>query len=203
MLPQSLLTSLTSLPGYHQESFIRVHELGDQITSVRLNPAKTFDLAAHSFLNNTTTIPWCSNGFYLKERPLFVTDPLWHAGAYYVQEASSMFIQHIISEIFPAPKNKIVLDLCAAPGGKSTLLAHYFNEGLVVSNETIKSRNAILVENITKWGSDRVVITQNDPSHFKALPNFFDLLVVDAPCSGSGLFRKDPDAINEWSEESV
>ena len=203
LLPQSLLTSLTNMPGFNPESFVRVHEQDDQITSIRLNPPKTFDLAAHSFLNNKTTIPWCGNGFYLKERPLFVTDPLWHAGAYYVQEASSMFIQHVISEIFPDPKNKIVLDLCAAPGGKSTLLANYFNEGLVVSNETIKSRNAILVENITKWGSDRVVVTQNDPSHFKALPNFFDLLVVDAPCSGSGLFRKDPDAINEWSEESV
>ena len=93
------------MPGFNPESFVRVHEQGDQITSIRLNPPKIFDLAAHSFLNNTTTIPWCGNGFYLKERPLFVTDPLWHAGAYYVQEASSMFIQHVISEIFPLANN--------------------------------------------------------------------------------------------------
>ena len=203
MLPQKLLSSLTNLPGYNQDSFVRVHEIGDQITSVRINPAKPFDLAAHSFLNSSNAIPWCANGFYLQERPLFVTDPLWHAGAYYVQEASSMFIRHIIENIFPNTANKIVLDLCAAPGGKSTLLASYFENGLVVSNETIKSRNAILVENMTKWGNDNVVVTQNDPAHFKSLPNFFDLMVVDAPCSGSGLFRKDPDAINEWSEESV
>lgn len=203
MLPASLLHSLVSMPGYQEQSFVRVHALGDQITSVRLNPAKTFDYAQHPFLNEMVPVDWCSNGYYLQERPLFVKDPLWHAGAYYVQEASSMFIQYIIKNIFPHPKHKIVLDLCAAPGGKSTLLASYFNEGLVVSNETIKSRNSILVENLTKWGSDSVVVTQNDPSHFKALPNFFDLMVIDAPCSGSGLFRKDPEAIKEWSEESV
>jgi 16S rRNA C967 or C1407 C5-methylase (RsmB/RsmF family)/NOL1/NOP2/fmu family ribosome biogenesis protein len=203
LLPQSLLSSLASMPGFQEESFVRVHELGDQITSVRLNPAKSFELLNHPFLNRELPITWCSNAYYLQERPLFVKDPLWHAGAYYVQEASSMFIQHIIENIMPNAQDKIVLDLCAAPGGKSTLLASYFNKGLVVSNETIKSRNAILVENMTKWGSDRVVVTQNDPSHFKALPHFFDLMVVDAPCSGSGLFRKDPEAINEWSDESV
>ena len=182
---------------------MHVHELGEQVTSLRLNPAKPINVSAHRFLNRTENIPWCANGKYLAERPFFVTDPLWHAGAYYVQEASSMFIQYILEQIMPNSKGRIALDLCAAPGGKSTLLASYFKEGLVVANETIKTRNPILVENITKWGSDRVVVTQNDPSHFKSLPHFFDLMVVDAPCSGSGLFRKDPNAINEWSEDSV
>jgi len=203
LLPISFLNSLEGLPGFDKENFVRVHELGEQVTSLRLNPAKPFDYNQHKFLNHVQPIPWCANGKYLSERPFFVTDPLWHAGAYYVQEASSMFIQYIIEQVIPHPEGKIVLDLCAAPGGKSTLLASYFKKGLVVANETIKSRNAILVENITKWGTDGVVVTQNDPSHFKAIPNFFDLMVVDAPCSGSGLFRKDPDAINEWSEESV
>lgn len=203
MLPISFLNSLEGLPGYDKESFVRVHEQGEQITSLRLNPAKPIDYTQHKFLNNVESIPWCANGKYLPERPFFVTDPLWHAGAYYVQEASSMFIQYIVEQVLPNPEGKVVLDLCAAPGGKSTLLASYFNKGLVVANETIKSRNAILVENITKWGSDSVVVTQNDPSHFKSIPQFFDLMVIDAPCSGSGLFRKDPVAINEWSEESV
>ena len=203
MLPVSFLNSLKGLPGYHKESFVRTHELGTQVTSLRLNPAKPIDTAQHAFLNNSTPIPWCANGHYLSERPSFVTDPLWHAGAYYVQEASSMFIQTILDQIMPQAKGKIALDLCAAPGGKSTLLASHFKQGLVVANETIKSRNAILVENITKWGADHVVVTQNDPSHFKALPQFFDLLLIDAPCSGSGLFRKDPAAIEEWSEEAV
>ena len=139
---------------------------------------------------------------YLNERPLFVRDPLWHAGAYYVQEASSMFIQHLLKHI-NISSSSIVLDLCAAPGGKSTLLANWFYNGLVVANETIKSRNAILVENITKWGADNIIVTQNDPVHFKALPAFFDVLMIDAPCSGSGLFRKDASAISEWSLDSV
>ena len=203
MLPESFLNTLKDLPGFNQESFVRVHELGEQVTSVRLNPAKKFEITDHSFLNNTTKIPWCNNAHYLEERPSFVTDPLWHAGAYYVQEASSMFLQYILNQLMPETQGKIALDLCAAPGGKSTLLASHFKQGLVVANETIKSRNAILTENITKWGSDHVVVTQNDPSHFKSIPHFFDLMLIDAPCSGSGLFRKDPDAINEWSVEAV
>lgn len=203
MLPEAFIKSLAGLPGFDRQSFEKVHEIQEQVTSVRINSAKPFDINEHAFLKNAHQIPWCKEGSYLNARPVFAADPLWHAGAYYVQEASSMFIQHILNHIVPAPSEKIVLDLCAAPGGKSTLLANYFRKGLVVANETIKSRNAILVENITKWGSDHVIVTQNDPAHFKALPQFFDVMLVDAPCSGSGLFRKDPDAINEWSEDSV
>ena len=203
MLPEAFIKSLAGLPGFDRQNFEKVHEIQEQVTSVRINSAKPFDINEHAFLKNAHQIPWCKEGSYLNARPVFAADPLWHAGAYYVQEASSMFIQHILNHIVPAPSEKIVLDLCAAPGGKSTLLANYFRNGLVVANETIKSRNAILVENITKWGSDHVIVTQNDPAHFKALPQFFDVMLVDAPCSGSGLFRKDPDAINEWSEDSV
>ena len=203
MLPESFIQSLEGLTGFDKEAFVAVHENGEQITSVRLNNEKPFDTDKHPFLGNLTQVPWCSNGYYLQERPLFVKDPLWHAGAYYVQEASSMFLQFILSQIYPAPSNQVVLDLCAAPGGKTTLLANYFNEGLVVANETIKNRNHILVENITKWGADHVVVSQNDPAHFKSLPQFFDLILIDAPCSGSGLFRKDPKAIEEWSLDHV
>ena len=203
MLPKLFIKSLEGLPGFDKDHFLHVHEIGEQITSIRLNSAKQFDLSAHQFLNNTSPITWCSEGRYLEARPVFAADPLWHAGAYYVQEASSMFIKHILTQIMPDSNDKVVLDLCAAPGGKTTLLANYFNNSLVVANETIKSRNAILVENITKWGNDHVVVTQNDPVHFKALPQFFDLMLIDAPCSGSGLFRKDRDAIKEWSEENV
>ena len=203
MLPEPFIKSLAGLPGFDRQSFKQVHEKQEQVTSVRLNSAKPFDVNEHAFLKNAQQIPWCKEGSYLDVRPIFAADPLWHAGAYYVQEASSMFLQHILNHIIPSPAEKIVLDLCAAPGGKSTLLANFFRKGLVVANETIKSRNAILVENLTKWGSDHVIVTQNDPVHFKALPQFFDVMLIDAPCSGSGLFRKDPDAINEWSEDSV
>lgn len=203
MLPDTFIASLQGLPGFDQEAFIKAHEQQEQLTSVRLNRFKSFELGGHTLLNDKEAIPWCNNGFYLKQRPLFVLDPLWHAGAYYVQEASSMFIQYLLEQVIPYPQPMKVLDLCAAPGGKTTLLANYFSNGLVVANETIKPRNAILVENLTKWGADNIVVTQNDPTHFKALPDFFDVLMIDAPCSGSGLFRKDTEAITHWSEQSV
>ncbi len=203
MLPEKFITSLEGLPGFNKESFVKTHQVPADFTAVRLNQLKSFDLATHPFMNKMTPIDWCSQGYYLSGRPSFVVDPLWHAGAYYVQEASSMFLHTIISQLADTEKYYKVLDLCAAPGGKTTLLANYFKNGLVVANETIKSRNAILEENCIRWGSDRIVVTQNDPSHFKALPNFFDFIIADAPCSGSGLFRKDPQAIQEWSEENV
>ena len=203
MLPEKFIASLEGLPGFDKEAFVQTHQVPADFTAVRLNQFKPFDLAAHPFMHAMTPIDWCQQGNYLSGRPSFVVDPLWHAGAYYVQEASSMFLHTIISQLADPEKYYKVLDLCAAPGGKTTLLANYFKRGLVVANETIKSRNAILEENCTRWGSDQIVVTQNDPSHFKALPNFFDFIIADAPCSGSGLFRKDPQAIQEWSEENV
>ena len=203
MLPEKFIASLEGLAGFDQEAFIQVHEQPAPFTSVRLNQYKRFDLSAHPFMHSMTKMDWCSTGYYLEGRPSFVTDPLWHGGAYYVQEASSMFLQTIIDQLADTTKYYKVLDLCAAPGGKTTLLANAFKNGLVVANETIKSRNAILEENSIRWGSDHIVVTQNDPSHFKALPNFFDFIIADAPCSGSGLFRKDPQAIQEWSLENV
>lgn len=198
-LPESLLQSLAHVAGFNLASFEAVHASGEQVTSIRVHPGKAMMDGPLSM----TPIPWCPHGYYLSQRPSFTFDPLFHAGAYYVQEASSMFIWHALQQVVGTNTNKKVLDLCAAPGGKSTLLASYFADGLVVANEVIKSRAAILVENITKWGMDHVVVTNNDPAHFQSLPGFFDVMVIDAPCSGSGLFRKDPEAINEWSEENV
>lgn len=199
LLPPQLLQSLTNIAGFDRKAFEELHLTGEQVTSVRFNP---FKLSDHS--NWTmSSVPWCTHGRYLSERPSFTLDPSFHAGAYYVQEASSMFLWHALTDCIGTDTRKKVLDLCAAPGGKSTLLTSYFRDGLVVANEVIKSRAAILVENITKWGSDQVVVTNNDPSHFQSLPGYFDLMVIDAPCSGSGLFRKDPDAIHEWSMDTV
>ena len=203
MLPQTFIASLTGLPGFDETAFVKTHQVPADFTAVRLNQFKPFNLAEHPFMKSMTPVDWCQEGYYLSGRPSFVVDPLWHAGAYYVQEASSMFLHSIISQLADTEKYYKVLDLCAAPGGKTTLLANFFKNGLVVANETIKSRNAILEENCIRWGSDHIVVTQNDPSHFKALPNFFDFIIVDAPCSGSGMFRKDPQAIQEWSEENV
>lgn len=151
-----------------------------------------------------TPVHWCQQGYYLPQRPSFTLDPLLHAGAYYVQEASSMFLDAVVRQLLPAETPLRVLDLCAAPGGKSTLLrAALPAESLLVSNEVIQSRVPILQENLIKWGATDTIVTHNDPRSFAQLPGFFDLLLVDAPCSGSGLFRRDADAIAEWSEANV
>jgi len=202
-LPKSLIESLQDVKGFNEESFMRIHASGEQVTAVRLNPKKKFDIQC-SLLNVENNVPWCPFGRYLTERPSFTLDPLLHAGAYYVQDASSMFLWHVLQQTIGENTSGLkVLDLCGAPGGKSTLLASYFKDGLIVANEVIKTRASILTENITKWGSANVVVTNNDPRDFKTLEGFFDMIVVDAPCSGSGLFRKDTEAINEWSEENV
>ncbi|WP_217451924.1 NOL1/NOP2/SUN domain family protein [Mucilaginibacter humi] len=136
-------------------------------------------------------------------RPSFTFDPLFHAGCYYVQEASSMFIAHILKHIKPTDPVK-VLDLCAAPGGKSTLLNSAMTaDDLLVANEIIKTRVPILADNLSRWGTANTIVTNNDPKDFNRLTGFFDIILVDAPCSGSGMFRKDPAAMDEWSEANV
>ncbi len=200
-LPATLLDSLEGLEGFDKVEFEAIHHSGTQITSIRLNPSKDANSLTSYYSHQ---VPWCKNAFYVNDRPSFTLDPVFHAGAYYVQEASSMFLWHILEQLVGYDTSgKKVLDLCAAPGGKSTLLASYFTDGLIVANEVIKSRSAILVENIIKWGLPNIIVTNNDPSHFNKLLGFFDVIIVDAPCSGSGLFRKDPSAIEEWSEKNV
>jgi 16S rRNA C967 or C1407 C5-methylase (RsmB/RsmF family)/NOL1/NOP2/fmu family ribosome biogenesis protein len=166
-------------------------------TSIRLNRMKP----AHISFSKRP-IPWAQDGYFLEERPSFTGDPSFHAGAYYVQEASSMFISHIL-ESQQIPKG-VYLDLAAAPGGKSTLLSSYLGEeGLLVANEVIAARAQILKENVIKWGLGNTLVSNNDPEHFSPLEGFFDLVLVDAPCSGEGMFRKDPQARAEWSPEHV
>lgn len=168
----------------------------DSPTSIRLNSKKQIQTS------DTDRVPWSETGYYLKERPSFTFDPLFHAGCYYVQEASSMFIEQIIKQY--TGNDLRILDLCAAPGGKSTLIADLLSENsLLVSNEVIRSRANILSENITKWGNPNVVVTNNDPSQMGKLKGFFDIILVDAPCSGEGMFRKDKGAIDEWAVDNV
>lgn len=166
-------------------------------TSIRINPKKNAPVTA-------SKIDWTDFGYYLNERPVFTLDPLFHAGAYYVQEASSMLLEQALKQCADITQPLCVLDLCAAPGGKSThLLSLLSDDSLLVSNEVIRTRAQVLVENITKWGYPNAVVTNNDPEDFQRIPGFFDVIVVDAPCSGEGLFRKDQSAIHEWSPEST
>ena len=177
----------------------------DPSVSVRLNPFKAVwsGLLAEDLNGVDGSVPWASGeGCYLSERPPFTFDPLFHAGAYYVQEAASMFLGQILRRYVTRPV--VALDLCAAPGGKSTHIRSCLPEGsLLVSNEPVKARAQVLLENLTKWGHPGVVVTNNDPADFSSLTDFFDILLTDVPCSGEGMFRKDPDARGEWSEGNV
>ena len=149
-------------------------------------------------------IPWCPTGAILPERPTFALDPLWHAGAYYVQEPSSMLLDFALRQFCDSRSVDAALDLCAAPGGKTTLLADYLDDAsLILANEPIRKRFSVLRENVARWGSPNIVCTNHDPAEFAAFAHFFQIVLVDAPCSGEGLFRKDPNASGEWSEENA
>jgi 16S rRNA C967 or C1407 C5-methylase (RsmB/RsmF family)/NOL1/NOP2/fmu family ribosome biogenesis protein len=167
-------------------------------TSIRLNSKKKIDIETNE------KVAWCESGIYLQERPKFTLDPLFQAGCYYVQEAASMFLGFALKQTVNQEDSITALDLCAAPGGKSThILASISDDSTLISNEIIPNRNKILRENLTKWGYANSIVTQNDASQFAASEMQFDVIVVDAPCSGEGLFRKDPAAIDEWSVDNV
>lgn len=169
----------------------------DPPVSVRTNPLKRAAKVA-----GARPVPWCSTGFYLSDRPTFTFDPLFHAGTYYVQEASSMFLEQVLRQYVTRPV--VMLDLCAAPGGKSTLARTVLPSGSVlVSNEVMRARAQVLAENCIKWGHPQVVVTQNSPEDFSGMEHLFDVVLADVPCSGEGMFRKDSAAIEEWSLDNV
>ena len=195
-LPHAFLERMKTMLGNGYACFLDSLE-ADAPISIRYNRKKA------TAIPSDDKVTWCGSAVYLPQRPTFTLDPLLHGGVYYVQEAASMFIEQIVKQLqFDEPAQ--VLDLCAAPGGKSTHLADCLPEGsLLVSNEVIRNRVNILAENLSKWGRSEVVVCHNDPKDFAALPSFFNLLLVDAPCSGEGMFRKDPAAVAEWSETNV
>jgi NOL1/NOP2/sun family putative RNA methylase len=167
-------------------------------TSIRWNVKKNDDEKTEE------RVPWTKSSVYLKSRISFTLDPIFHAGAYYVQEASSMFLEFILDKLPIEKLDLKVLDACASPGGKSTILSSWLaNKGILVANEIIKHRANILLENITKWGIGNTMVTSNDPRSFSKLNNVFDVVLVDAPCSGEGMFRKDNAAVLEWSEQQT
>ena len=172
--------------------------------SIRLNPAKLTECP----FPDATPVPWSPYGYLLKERPVFTLDPLFHAGAYYVQDTSAMMVGHLFRQLIgPLQEGLCVMDLCAAPGGKTTDLAaslreHDGGKSLLLANEVIRSRYAVLRSNVATWGDERVGIVSRDPSAFGSAP-LFDVVVADVPCSGEGMFRKDPKAVEDWSPETV
>lgn len=196
--PSSLLHSIGKVCVINEPQLLNAHNQTAS-TSIRNNPFKK-----HSQFDSNEKVKWADDSFYLSERIEFIKDPLFHAGTYYVQEASSIFLEQTIKQTVNLNNELKVLDLCASPGGKSTLINSLINEkSFLLANEVIKTRVGALCENLTKWGQANVVVTNNDAQDFTALQHYFDLIVVDAPCSGSGLFRKQADALEHWSDENV
>ncbi|MDR1343807.1 MAG: rRNA cytosine-C5-methyltransferase [Tannerellaceae bacterium] len=195
MLPTDFIIRSRDLLGGEYESFEAALR-GEATVSVRINRDKCRRRP------EGVRVPWCETGYYLPERLPFTFDPMLHAGAYYVQEASSMFLEQAIAACVEGPVR--CLDLCAAPGGKSTHLAAMLPEGsLLVSNEVIRSRAQVLVENLAKWGKANVIVSRNDPVTIGRLTAYFDLILADLPCSGEGMFRKDPAGAAQWSLANV
>lgn len=195
-LPQDFLNRIIANPLFGEKLASALDE--SPPISLRINPKKENGIQADAI-----KVPWCDTGFYLETRPSFTLDPHFHAGCYYPQEAGSMYIDAVLKSI-DFPEEPVCLDLCAAPGGKSTLIASFLkNKGVLISNEIIRTRAHILAENLTKWGFSNTLVACNDPKEFNNFPHLFDFVLIDAPCSGEGMFRKDPQARDEWSLESA
>ncbi|MCQ2143772.1 MAG: rRNA cytosine-C5-methyltransferase [Bacteroidales bacterium] len=180
--------------------------------SVRLNPLKCEGVHL-PILEGAVPVPWSPYGYMLRERPVFTLHPLFHSGVYYVQDSSAMFVGEAFRRMLhkvgrPEGRPLRVLDLCAAPGGKTTDLAASLREVcgegfILVANEVMKARAAVLADNVARWGDPNVVVSNADPSRFARLEGFFDVIVADVPCSGEGMFRKDGEALDEWSPGTV
>lgn len=198
-LPELFVEQMRALlPANELEDFIKSLSESDPSVSVRINSAKT------KITPTENTVPWCNNGFYLDQRPQFTFDPALHAGVYYVQDASSMFLAYAINKLVTKNEPLRYLDLCAAPGGKTTTAIGALPKGsLVVANEIMNNRAQILKENIIKWGNPNCVVTCNDSAAYSRLTHFFDIIAADVPCSGEGMMRKDDEAVAQWTPTLV
>ncbi|MBK9107890.1 MAG: hypothetical protein IPM92_05785 [Saprospiraceae bacterium] len=196
-IPKLFIQNMEKLIGSESSAFFEaIHQ--NPKTSVRLNPLKS----EHN-LNLAERVPWCEQGYYLNERPVFTLDPFFHAGHYYVQEASSMFLDYVLKYL-NLPKDIHVLDICSAPGGKSTLLASYFSESAFIHcHEFDQHRTTALQHNMIKWGHSNITISQGSLKELKNTGITYDLILLDAPCSGEGMFRKERKALEQWSPEKI
>lgn len=201
-LPSAFVEQMKALLPIDFESFGAALKSAPPV-SIRLNRSK-ISPEGLSHLPLEEKVSWHPDAYYLSERPNFTLDPLFHAGAYYVQEASSMFLHEVLDQSTGRQRPLKILDLCAAPGGKTTLISSWMPKGsILVANEVIRSRVSVLKQNLVRWGHPGVFTCSYDPEAFLPLAGWFDLVVVDAPCSGEGLFRKNESSHLEWSPENV
>ena len=196
-LPQAFIEQLRDLLPDEWQALAEAITSSEPSVAVRVNEARGVGVP-----EGCRRVPWCDNGFYLDGRPAFTFDTDWHAGRYYVQDASSMFIAHVIGHFIQEPVR--YLDLCAAPGGKTTAALQALPVGsLVVANEIVPPRARVLADNVIRWGNPRCVVTSNAPAHLGKFDSFFDVIATDVPCSGEGMMRKDDEAVAQWSPALV
>lgn len=205
MIHPDFLNMIAAMPGVDAEAFeASMHEA--PAVSIKLNRRKCTDpdMIGYGALES---VRWCRSGYYLSERPKFTLNPLLHAGLFYVQDASSMIYETIVAGMAGkiSPRHApLVLDMCAAPGGKTTSMINALPDGsTVIANEVMPQRARILKENLLKWGYPDIMVTNSRSSAFAAMGEIFDIVAVDAPCSGEGMMRKDEDAVNQWSPRLV
>ncbi len=170
--------------------------------SFKLNRRKTTNVSELGY-GMPEEVSWCRSGFYLDSRPKFTLNPLLHAGVFYVQDASSMIYETITSQLiedYGLTATPLVLDMCAAPGGKTTSIINALADGsFVVANEVMPQRAKILRENLLKWGYPDIMVTNSSVRTIASVGEVFDLVAVDAPCSGEGMMRKDEEAVRQWT----
>ena len=196
-LPEAFIEQLRGLLPDEWEALAEAITTTERSVAVRVNAPR-----GASVPDGARRVPWCDQGFYLDDRPSFTFDTDWHAGRYYVQDASSMFIGHVIRHFVQEPVR--YLDLCAAPGGKTTAALQALPQrSLVVANEIVTPRARVLADNIIRWGNPRCVVTSNAPKDLGQLTAFFDVIATDVPCSGEGMMRKDDEAVAQWSPQLV
>ena len=196
-LPEGFIEQLRGLLPNEWASLAEAITSSEPSVTVRVNEARGVGVP-----EGARRVPWCDQGFYLADRPAVTFDPDWHAGRYYVQDASSMFIAHVIRHFIHEPVR--YLDLCAAPGGKTTAAIQALPpRSMVVANEIVPPRARVLADNVIRWGNPRCVVTSNAPAHLGKYESFFDVIATDVPCSGEGMMRKDDEAVAQWSPSLV
>lgn len=199
-LPEGFRNMAAAVLGREDAGVLLAALCGEPETCIRVNVNKS---PLYEFYQGMEQVPWCRSAFYLSERPRFTLNPLLHAGAFYVQDASSTAYETIVLNLgFEGPVR--AADLCAAPGGKTTAVLNALPDGSVMlANEFVGTRAAILKENLVKYGYPHLVVTNADVSRLSTMRGCFDLVTVDAPCSGEGMMRKDETARSQWSEGLV
>ena len=204
-IPSTYIDYLHTVPGVNADALAEALQTPPAV-GIRVNRRKFSLLGISEIYPDSTGVEWCQSGVNLDRRPVFTLNPLLHAGAFYVQDASSMIYEQVMTTLRGkiARQSINILDFCAAPGGKTTAMINALNDtDIVVANEYVAARGKVLRENLQKWGFSNLITTGDSSDRYAVLPPVFDIIAVDAPCSGEGMMRKEEVARTQWSEKLV